>query len=252
MIAALGRVRTTPAFYAGYQPVLKKIKPGQWVTWKLGDTTDAGTTFRVVGKRLCEALQLETGERVLNVTAGNGNTMLAIPENLPFRDCAFDVVTSGFAAMFAPDHHRMARELLRVCRRGGRIGLASWTPQSFNGQLISIIDRYSTAKAARRNPGLWGTREFLNDLFGHSADALGAVTRTHAWRYRSPGHWLKKWRSHGGPLQKVYNAVDPDWRDQLSSELLALAERFNETTDGSMVVQSEYLEFLVHKTTWRV
>ncbi len=95
-----------------------------------------------------------------------------------------------------------------------------------------------------------GTREYLNDLFGNSADALGAATHTHTWRYRSPEHWLNTWRSHGGPLQEAYNAVDPEWREQLSSELLALVGRFNEANDGSMVVQSEHLEFLVHKRSW--
>ncbi|MFQ5982241.1 MAG: class I SAM-dependent methyltransferase [Woeseiaceae bacterium] len=205
-----------------------------------------------MGERLCEALELKTGERVLNVTAGTGNTALTAGENLPFRDAAFDVVISGFGAMFAPDHHRIARELLRVCRRGGRIGLACWTPQSFNGQLISIIARYSTIRSEQPDPVHWGTREYLNDLFGHSADALGAATRTHTWRYRSVKDWLKTWRSYGGPLYNVYRAVDPDWRDQLSAELLALVNRFNEANNGSLVVRSEYLEFVAHKSTWRV
>ena len=252
MIAAPASARTGPAVYAGYRPRFQKVTPSQWVTWKLGDTSDAGTTFRVVGERLCEALQLQTGERVLNVTAGNGNTRLASAENLPFRDSAFDVVMSGFGAMFAPDHFRTARELLRVCRRGGRIGLACWAPQGFNGQLISTIARYATNRSEQSDPVHWGTREYLNDLFGHSADALGAATKTHTWRYRSVKDWLKTWRSYGGPLHDVYRTVDPDWRDQLSAELLALVDRFNEATDWSVVVQSEYLEFVVHKSTWRV
>jgi SAM-dependent methyltransferase len=149
MIAAHQPVRTMLAVFAGYRPEFEKIMPSQWVTWKLGDTAAVGTTFRVVSEGLCEAAELDTGERVLNVTAGNGNTTLADAENLPFRDSAFDVVLSGFAAMFAPDHHRMARELLRVCRRGGRIGLACWTPDSFNGQLTEIIERYSAGRSCR-------------------------------------------------------------------------------------------------------
>lgn len=252
MIAAHHAVRTAPAVFAGYRPEFENIKPSQWVTWKLGDNRAAGTTFRVVAERLCHALQLVTGERVLNVTAGNTSTMLPVAENLPFRDSAFDVVLSGFAAMFAPDHQRIARELLRVCRPGGRIGLACWTPESFNGQLISIVRKYATGQSQWQRPAEWGTREYLNDLFGHSAYALGAATNTHKWRYKSPQHWLESWRSHGEPLYEVYRTVDPDWRDQLSSELLAVVGRFNEADDGSMVVRSEYLEFLVHKSTWRV
>ena len=215
MIAALASARTGPAVFAGYRPRFQKVTPSQWVTWKLGDTSDAGTTFRVVGERLCEALQLQTGERVLNVTAGNSNTTLAAAESLPFRDSAFDVVISGFGAM------------------------------------ISTIARYSANRSEQSDPVHWGTREYLNDLFGHSADALGAATKTHTWRYRSVKDWLKTWRSYGGPLHDVYRTVDPDWRDQLSAELLALVDRFNEATDWSVVIQSEYLEFLVHKSSWQ-
>lgn len=252
MIAAHGPVRTIPAVFAGYRPEFENIKPSQWVAWTLGETSAAGTTFHAVSERLIEALELQTGERVLNVSAGTGNTTLLTGENLPFRDSAFDVVTSEFGAMFAPDHYQMARELLRICRRGGRIGLACWTPQSFNGQLISTIARYSTTRSELKSPALWGTREYLNDLFGHSADGLGAATHTHTWRYASPEHWLENWRSHGGPLHSTFNTVDPNWRDQLSSELLALGKQFNEANDGSMVVESEYLEFLINKSTWRV
>ena len=233
MIAALEPLRTPPAVFAGYRPELKNIKPSQWVTWKLGDTSDAGTTFRVANERLCEALQMQTGERVLNVTAGNSNKTLAADEKLPFRDFAFDVVLSGFGAMFLPNHFQIVRELLRICRPGGRIGLASWMPQSFNGRLISTIARYPTTRPELNSPVQWGSREYLNDLFGESADAFGAATRIHTWRYQSPEHWLDTWRSHGGPLHKAFSAVDPEWADQLSSELLALVNQFNQANDGS-------------------
>lgn len=252
MIAAHGPVRTIPAVFAGYRPEFENIKPSQWVTWTLGDTSVAGTTFRAVGERLCEALGPRTGARVLNVTAGTGNTTLPAGEDLPFRNAAFDVVMSEFGTMFMPDPYRMARELLRVCRPGGQIGLACWTPGSFNGRLITIVARYITTRSEFEGPLLWGTRESLNDLFGHSADALGAATHTHTWRYASPEDWLEDLRSHGGSLHDTFKALDPDWRDQLSSELLALVNQFNEADDGSMVVQSEYLEFLIHKSTWRV
>lgn len=252
MTATHSPLRRAPAVFAGYRPEFDRILPSQWVSWKLGDTADVGATFRVVSERLIEAAGLDSGERVLNVTAGNSDSILTDAENLPFRTSAFDVVFSGFGAMFAPDHSRIARELLRVCRKGGRIGLASWTPQGFNGQLIGIVERYSAARPDTPSPVLWGTREYLNELFGHSADALGALECTHTWRYASPRAWLDTWLSYGGPLHKVYCAIDPDWRDQFSAELLALAGRFNKATDGSMIVHSEYLEFLVHKSTWRI
>lgn len=252
MIAAHRPLRTMPAVFFGYRPEFEKIKPSQWVTWRLGDTAGVGATYRVVTERLGEAVGLESGERVLNITAGNGNVTLADAENLPFRNSAFDVVFSSFGAMFSPDHRRIARELLRICRKGGRIGLACWTPDSFNGQLIQIIERYSAAQSDSTSPNLWGTREYLNELFGHSADALGASIHTHTWRFHSPEEWLGTWIAFGGPLHDVHKHVDPDWRGQFSSELLALVERFNEAKDGSMVVNGEYLEFLVHKSTWRL
>lgn len=252
MIAASRPLRTVQAVFAGYRPEFEKIKPSQWLTWRLGDSAAVGTTFRVTTGQLCEALELKSGERVLNVTAGNRSTPLAGAESLPFRNAAFDVVLSGFAAMFAPDPYRISQELLRVCRRGGRIGLTCWTPQGFNGQLISLVDKYSTKDSASVNSAAWGSREFLNELFGHSADALGATMRTHTWRYPSREEWLDAWCANGGPLHNVQNAIDPDFRGQFSFEILALVDRFNEANDGSMVVDSEYLEFLVHKSSWRV
>ena len=249
MIAALGPLRTPPAIFAGYRPELKNIKPSQWVTWKLGDTSDAGTTFRVANECLCKSLGLQTGDRVLNVTAGNSSITLAADERLPFRSSAFDVVLSGFGAMFAPGHMKIARELVRVCRPGGRIGLTTWIPQSFNGRLISTLARYSTTQPVLNSPEQWGIRKYLNDLFGESADALGAATHIHTWRYQSPQHWLNAWRRYGGPLHEAFSAVDPEWDEQLSTDLLALVDQFNNADDGSVVIESEYLEFLIHKSS---
>jgi len=247
MIAALDPARTARHVYAGYRPALAGICPGQWVTWKLGDSRPAGTVFRVATERLCDFAELASGERVLNVTADHRYEPLARSEKLPFRTNAFDVVLSGFGSLFAHDHFAIAGELLRVCRPGGRIGLAAWTPDGFGGQLTSLVEKYSAVPAVE-SPIQWGSKEYLNNLFGHSADALGAAVRHHAWRYDSVADWLEAWQSPGGPLQHATQRIDPDWRHQFDTELLALAERFNEASDGSLVIESEYLEFLVHKT----
>jgi SAM-dependent methyltransferase len=208
-------------------------------------------TFRVAAERLCESLALSSGERVLTVSAGNRVTGIDDAETLPFRSSAFDVVISPFSTMFLPDHVQTAEEMLRVCRRGGRIGISAWTQGSFNGQLHERIARYMDRGDSSLNPAVWGDRNYLNDLFGHAADALGATDRTHTWRYASPQAWLDEWRSNGGPFAQVFAGVDPVWRAQLAVELLDVVRDFNQADNGSMVVESEYIEFLVHKSSWR-
>lgn len=243
--------RTGPAIFRGSRGGYGGVRPAQSVGWTVGDTTDSGLTFRVAVERLCEAVALESHERMLTVSAANRATTLARPERLPFRSSAFDVVLTSFASMFLPNHLRSASELLRVCRPGGRIGLACWTPDGFNGELIGRIERYVGGASDWPVPAAWGTREYLNDLFGHAADALGAADRTHTWRYDSPRQWLDEWRADDGPLAPVFWAVDPEWRDQLAADLLDLVDRHNEADDGSMVVSSAYLEFIVHKRARR-
>lgn len=251
MIAARGTLRTVPPGPAVYRPALGQPAPRQWMTWSLDDAPVAGDTFRAARERTCKSLDVVAGESVLEVTAGNSAGALAAAEDPPFPNASFDVVLSGFGAMFAPDHERMAAELLRVCRPGGRIGLAGWTPQSFNGELMSVLASYSSPPRERDNPLDWGSREYLNGLFGDSADALGAAVRTHTWRFPTPDEWLRAWRSPGQPLRSIYLTIDTERRERLSFELLALVARFNEARDGSMLVPGEYLEFLVHKSDRR-
>lgn len=248
MIAARGVARTAPVDPAAYRPEIGKPARGQGITWSLDEAQDDGTTYAAAREGLRGALDLAQGEKVLDVVTGNTATALPAAADLPFPDGSFDAVVSAFGAMFAPDHYRMARELLRVCRPGGRLGLACWTPRSFNGELMSIVAGYSASRPEQGGPVNWGSREYLNYLFGSSADALGAAIRTHTWRYRTPDEWLRAWTSPGQPLRRIYLTVDTERREQLSLELHALAARFNEARDGSMFVPSEYLEFVVHKS----
>ena len=175
------------------------IKSRQHSAWGSGDYAVVGTTVQIVGETLCEAVDLHAGERVLDVAAGNGNATLAaarrfaevvstdyvgallergrerakadrLPvtfleadaENLPFETGSFDVVLSTFGVMFAPDHERAASELVRVCRSGGRIGLANWTPESFVGRLFKLIGQYVPPAPGVRSPALWGTKAYLS------------------------------------------------------------------------------------------
>jgi ubiquinone/menaquinone biosynthesis C-methylase UbiE len=266
------------------QPDLMAVKARQQGAWSSGDYAVVGTTLQIVGEELCEALDLRAGQTVLDVAAGNGNVALAaarrwcdvtatdyVPalldrareraaaerlairfqeadaEALPFADDSFDVVVSTFGVMFTPDQDRAAAELLRVCRHGGKIGLANWTPDGFIGQLFKTIGRHLPPPAGIRSPALWGARERLAELFAPEAASIASAQRHFVFRYRSPAHWLEVFRGYYGPLLKAFAALPPAGQDALEADLVALIARFNRSGDGAVVVPSEYLEVVVTK-----
>jgi ubiquinone/menaquinone biosynthesis C-methylase UbiE len=261
---------------------LAALKLKQQAAWSAGDYAVIGTTLQIVGETLCESLDLRAGERVLDVAAGNGNATLAAArrwcdvvstdyvgallergkarasaeglavqfeeadaENLPYAHGSFDVVLSTFGVMFTPNQEKAASELVRVCRTGGKIGLANWTPTGFIGELFKVIGRYIPPPAGVRPPPLWGTEERLRELFGERIAKLEAQRKKFAFRYRSPQHWLDTFRTYYGPIHKAFGAVGADREESLAADLIALAQRFNAATDGAMVVPSEYLEAVI-------
>ena len=263
-------------------PNLAAPKSRQQAAWSSGDYAIVGTTLQIVGEELCEALDLRSGQSVLDVASGNGNVALAaarrwcevvatdyVPallerararaaadglrmefreadaEALPFDDESFDAVVSTFGVMFTPDQERAAAELVRVCRRGGKIGLANWTPDGFIGQLFKTIARYVPPPAGVKSPALWGDRARLDELFGHHGVTITATARTYVFRYRSPEHWLDIFRTYYGPTLKTFAALGPEAQSALASDLLGLVGRFNRADDGTMVTPSEYLEVVV-------
>jgi SAM-dependent methyltransferase len=262
---------------------LAVVKGRQQVAWSSGDYAVVGTTLQIVGESLCEAIDLRSGQKVLDVAAGNGNATLAAArrfadvvstdyvsallergreraaadrlaatfqeadaEALPFKDNSFDVVLSTFGVMFTPNHEQAASELLRVCRHGGKIGLANWTPESFIGLLFKTIGKYVPPAPSVRSPALWGNQAHLNGLFGGEAN-VSVTRREFAFRYRSPQHWLDTFRDYYGPVLKAFAAIDPAARLALEEDLFALLARFNVAKDGTLVVHSEYLEVIVTK-----
>ena len=262
---------------------LAAIKARQQVAWGSGDYAIVGTTLQIVGETLCEAVDLRSCERVLDVAAGNGNATLAAArrfadvtstdyvsallergreraqadrlavtfevadaEDLPFIDSSFDVVLSTFGVMFAPNQQQAASELIRVCRPGGRIGLANWTPESFIGQVFKSIGKYVPPAPGMKSPALWGSKAHLDALFASKA-AVAAQSKTFALRYRSPQHWVEIFRGYYGPVLKAFAAIDPDARTALEADLYALLEKFNVADDGTLVVPSEYLEVIITK-----
>jgi ubiquinone/menaquinone biosynthesis C-methylase UbiE len=266
------------------RPDLAAIKQRQQGAWSSGDYAIVGTTLQIVGEQLCEALDLRPGSKVLDVAAGNGNVTLAaarrwcevtstdyVPallergrerataegltvdfreadaEALPFTDASFDVVVSTFGVMFTADQDKAAAELLRVCKPGGKIGLANWTPRGFIGQVFKTLGKYLPPPAGTKSPALWGTRERLDEMFGRQASAIVAEPRMFVFRYRSPEHWLDVFKTFYGPMLKAFAALDANAQAGLRNDLLGVVGEFNRANDGSMAVPSEYLEVVVTK-----
>jgi ubiquinone/menaquinone biosynthesis C-methylase UbiE len=168
-------------------------------------------------------------------------------EALPFPDDSFDVVLSTFGVMFTPNQERAAAELVRVCRPGGRIGLANWTPEGFIGQLFKTIGRHVPPPAGVKSPALWGTRARLAELFEPKSSSIRTTPREFVFRYRSPAHWVDVFRNYYGPVHKAFAALDANGQAALQRDLFDLIERCNRSGDSTMVVPSEYLEIVVTK-----
>jgi SAM-dependent methyltransferase len=173
--------------------------------------------------------------------------LVADVEALPFDDASFDVVLSTFGVMFAPDHPRAAGEMLRVLRRGGRIGLASWTPQSFIGRLFKVIGAHLPPPAGLQSPLLWGSESHLAQLVRPAARDIRCEQRVFHFRYRSAAHWLEVFRNFYGPTHKAFAALDAAGRQALASDITVLLEELNTAGAESLVVPSEYLEAVISK-----
>jgi ubiquinone/menaquinone biosynthesis C-methylase UbiE len=263
-------------------PDLEALKIRQQAAWSSGNYAVVGTTLQIVGEQLCETLDLRSGSKVLDVAAGNGMVSLAaarrwchvtstdyVPalleigrarasadglsiefieadaECLPFEDAAFDVVLSTFGVMFTPNQAKAASELLRVCKPGGKIGLANWTPEGFIGQVFRSLGKYLPPPAGAKSPALWGTRAALEEMFGHQARSITTEPRLFNFRYRSPEHFLDVFKTFYGPVLKAFAALSAGSQQDLRNDLHALIVRMNKSGDASMVVPSEYLEVVI-------
>ena len=263
-------------------PDLEAVKRRQQAMWASGDYQLIATQIQLVAELLMEALDVHSTDRVLDVATGSGNAALAaarrgcevvgldyVPallerarlraaaegleatfvegdaEALPFANASFDVVSSVFGTMFAPDQERTAAELVRVARPGGRIGLVSHTPDGFIGQLLQTVARHVPPPAGVRSPVQWGTEVRLRELFGASLRSMRVERRHYVFRYRSPEGYLGFWKTFYGPTVKAFEAVGPAGGPALEHDLLELIARFNRATDGTMVVPTEYLEVVI-------
>ena len=277
MTSIAGRPEQAPA-----SPDLAAVKARQQGAWSSGDYAVVGTTLQIVGEQLCEALDLRAGQKVLDVAAGNGNVTLAaarrwckvvstdyVPallergreraaaerldiefqqadaEALPFDAGSFDVVVSTFGVMFTPDQERAAAELIRVCRPGGKIGLANWTPDGFIGQVFKTIGKHLPPPAGVKSPALWGTEARIKEMFSRQASSIVCARRAFVFRYASPAHWLDLFKAYYGPLLKAFAALDSSGQAALGGDLIGLIEQFNRSGAATMVVPSDYLEIVI-------
>jgi ubiquinone/menaquinone biosynthesis C-methylase UbiE len=170
---------------------------------------------------------------------------VADAEDLPFEDQTFDVVLSTFGAMFTPDHTRPSREMLRVTRPGGRIGLANWTPEGFIGRLFRIVGAYLSPPSGVKSPALWGTEPHIVELFGAQAVEIRTERKQFNFRYRSPAHWLQVFREYYGPVHKAFAALDSVRQKALETDIVPLLEELNVSGGSSLLVPGEYLEVVI-------
>ena len=266
------------------QDRLTAVKVRQQAMWASGDYSVIGATLQIVGEALNEAADVRSIHKVLDVAAGSGNATLAaarrfasvtstdyVPEllehgrrradaerfrnvifevadveALPYADASFDVVLSTFGVMFAPDHERSAAEMTRVCKAGGTIGLANWTPAGFIGRLLRTISEYVPPAAGVRSPLMWGTEAHIRELFPAAAH-IEHTKRMFVFRYRSPEHWLEVFRTFYGPVFKAFMTLDAERQDALAADIMTLLQTSDRGKGAGLVIDGEYLETVITK-----
>lgn len=260
-------------------PNLSAIKDRQQKTWTSGNYSRIGNTLVIMGELLCEAVDVHAGDKVLDVATGSGNTAISaarrfcdttgidyVPEliedarkraevegmeitfdvgdaeDLPYPDASFDVVLSTLGVMFAPNQEKVAEELLRICRPGGKIGLANWTPEGFIGHMFRTLGKHVPPPPGIKPPPLWGTEERLQELLGEGVASLEVTQRSYKFRYPSAGHLIEYFRSYYGPTLKAFESLDPAGQEALAEDLKQLLEHWNTSGDATLIVPSDYLE----------
>jgi len=263
---------------------VRAIKARQQAMWASGDYAIIGSTLQIVGERLCEAADVRSLHTVLDVAAGNGNATLAaarrfaavtstdyVPallergrrradadgltgirfevadvEALPYPEACFDIVLSTFGVMFAPDHARTASEMFRVCKPGGRVGLACWTPAGFIGEVLKLVARYMPPPAGVQSPLLWGTDVHVKELFPNAV-VIENTSRMFTFRYKSPEHWVDVFRRYYGPTHTAFSALDASDQAALEVGLVSLLRSHDAGGPDGLVVDGEYLETVITK-----
>jgi SAM-dependent methyltransferase len=265
-----------------------ELKRAHRATWAAGDYAAVAELIDEAPPRdLLAHMKLAPGQDVLDVATGTGNA--AIPtalagaqvvgldftpelletarrradqhavaidwiegdaEQLPFEDDSFDRVLSVFGVQFAPRHEIVARELARVCRPGGRIGLVNWTPRGLIGELLKTIGSYMPPPPDYASPPpLWGSEQHVRRLFADSPVQFEFARGHNPWRFDSAEHFVAFMETHYGPTLKARERLSAEGRwEDCRAQIVALAERHNEATDGSLLMNAEYLVSVGHAT----
>jgi len=276
---------TRPAADSKQAPDFNAVKQRQQATWASGDFSVVAARIVYQAEHLCETADLQSGWRVLDVATGSGNAALAaarrgcdavgidyVPallergriradaehlsvefvegdaEQIPFPANSFDAVLSIYGVMFAPNHRQAAAELLRVCRPGGRIALACWTPEGFIGETFRLFSRYLPPAPGLQPPVRWGDAAYQRELFGDGAASLTTYPQTAIFRYRSAEENVEFFRTYYGPTLRAFDALPADRQAALNEELIALARRFDRNGgEGPVAIAADYLETVVIK-----
>jgi ubiquinone/menaquinone biosynthesis C-methylase UbiE len=261
-------------------PDLAAIKRRQQATWASGDFSAVATMIVPVAEMLLDTMDVRAGTTVLDIATGSGNAAMAaarfgcevtgvdyVPsllergreraaaermditflegdaEDLPCADGSFDAVVSVFGTMFAPDHPRTAAEMARVCRAGGRVGLASWTPEGFLGDMFRTIAAHVPPPTGVVSPMMWGTEAHLSDVFDDAVEWTRHTRRMFTFRFTSPQAFVDFFATNYGPTLKAFEALDAGGGDALADDLARLARRHNRLRDnGAVALDGEYLE----------
>jgi ubiquinone/menaquinone biosynthesis C-methylase UbiE len=251
-------------------------------TWAAGDFPKMGVELAIVGEQLCEFIPVHAGDRVLDVGTASGNTAISAARRrafvtgvdlvpsllgharqraqaegfeidfqegdamaLSFADGSFDVVLSTFGAIFAPDPHKTAAEMARVCRPGGRIAMANWTPDSMLGKLFRLLARYSAPGSRVDAPVEWGDEARLAERLGPYVQDLRVQRRAVRLRALSAEHWVDFMRTYFGPAIDAFQySNSPASQKALAEEMAVLIREHNCAQNGTVLGNSEYVEIV--------
>jgi SAM-dependent methyltransferase len=261
---------------------LQQLKDRMRSTWMAGDFGRIAQYATKAAEEFVDRLNIQPGMDVLDVACGTGNAALPAArkdahvkgidiapnlleqarervgaeglaasfdegdaENLPYPDAKYDLVMTMFGAMFAPRPEQVAAELARVCRPGGRIAMANWTPQGLTGKMFALTSRYIPPLEGIPPPVLWGDEDVVRKRLGAIASRIDAIRRPIQMDFPFPPCGVVQlFRDYFGPTQVAFSRLDPSQQSAYAADLENLWGEHNESDDGTTAVRNEYLEVI--------